>query len=473
MAPLAPRLAPGLSQRQTLAPRLSESLRLLALPTLDLAQALERALETNPLLERLEGAEEAEPLDALESAGEADGLEAWERLDWSSTPSGGEPPETAEDPEPAAGLRQHLIGQLALERFSDRDYAIALVIVDALDDDGYLREPLAALLAELSGLEPAATEAEIEAVLQRVQRLDPPGVAARSPGECLLVQLAAHPEGTAGLVLARHLLSAHFAALARGDPVALARLTGADPAETGAALALIRGLDPHPGYRIGPAQTQYLVPELIARREEGGWRVEPNPAAAPRLQVNETYTAWLAAHRRNKGAQTLSSQLEEARWLVRSLAQREQTLLRVGTALVRRQAGFLEHGPEKQVPLALRDIAEELELHESTISRAVQGKALAAPRGIIPLRHFFSSAVSKSGGDAFAARAVQQRLRTLIDAENPAAPLSDAALATALAADGIRIARRTVAKYREALGLASARERKRPGARRSPAHESS
>lgn len=465
---LAPRLAPGLSQRQTLAPRLSESLRLLALPTLDLAQTLERALESNPMLERLEGADEAVPLDGLEHGGDGEALEAWERLDWSSAPAAREVPETAEDPEPAAGLRQYLIGQLVLERFSDRDYAIALVIVDALDDDGYLREPVETLLAELSTLDPPPTPEDIEAVIHRVQRLDPPGIAARTPSECLLVQLAGRSEATPALDLARRLVSEHFAALAECDLAALARRAGAGAADARAALALIRSLDPHPGYRIGSAQPQYLVPELIARRDAYGWRVEPNPAAAPRLQVNETYTSWLAAHRRNEGAQTLASQLEEARWLVRSLAQREQTLLRVGAALVQRQAEFLDHGPEKLVPLALRDIATELELHESTISRAVQGKSLAAPRGIIPLRHFFSSAVSKSGGDAFAARAVQQRLRALIAAEDPAAPLSDAALTSALAADGIHIARRTVAKYREALGLASARGRKRTGRQRNP-----
>lgn len=453
---LAPRLAPGLSQRLTLAPRLSEALRLLALPTLELTAALTQALQSNAMLEQTE----PEEADATEHAA-AEGPDSWEHLEWSSAPAAPAPVNPPESAEPAADLRRHLIEQLALERLSPRDHAIAVAVVDALDDDGYLREAEAEVRDGLPDMDPPADDDEIEAVIQRVQRLEPLGVAARSPAECLLLQLTDRPEETPGLEAARTLLGEHFAELGRADLPRLARLAGAAAHTVEQALRLIRALDPYPGARLAPTPAEYLVPELIARRSPEGWRVEPNPRTTPRLSINEHYASWLAAHRKGDGADALAAQLEEARWLVRALAQREDTLLRVGAVLVRRQAGFVEEGPGRLAPLTLRDVADEIGMHESTVSRAVQGKSLAAPRGVIPLRHFFSAAVSKNGDTEYSSRAVQERLRALIAAEDAAAPLSDAALAAALEKKGIRIARRTVAKYREALGLASARERRR------------
>ncbi len=460
---ISPRLSPSLNQRLTLAPRLSEALKLLALPTIELAHALEQALEANVMLERVELEEDTQNPSEDTAAEDPDNTEAWGRLDWSSTPTPTNSAQFPEAAEPVVDLRHYLIDQLALERFSVRDHAIALVVIDALDEDGYLREPTAALATAVKPLAPHVNNDEIEAVIHRIQHLDPSGIAARSPRECLLVQLADKSDSTPGLGTARHLVNTHFDALAHDTIMALARLAEATLPETETAFNLILSLDPHPGYRLGAAQPEYLIPELLAHRESNGWRVELNPAASPRLQINENYTAWLSAHRRNEGAETLTTQLEEARWLVRSLAQRQETLVRVGNVLVTRQADFLEHGPARLVPMVLRNVADELGIHESTVSRAVQGKALATTRGIIPLRYFFSTAVSQGDGKTLSARAIQQRLRGLIAAEDPAAPFSDAALMQALAQEDTHLARRTVAKYREALGIASARERKRPG----------
>lgn len=462
-----PRLQTGLSQRLALAPRQSEALRLLALPTLDLEQMLETALEENAMLERLEP-EGSETREFGESEGEydteaADGDEDWGRLEWSSATGGGERPDedTFEDIRPP-DLRQHLVEQLDLERISERDYRIAVALIDALDANGYLGETPEAITKELEGLDPAPGTEEVEAILHRLQHLDPVGVGARDAAECLLLQLGALPPETPALDIARMLLEEHRERLPRADLATLARLTHSDPDVVRSALALIQGLNPRPGSDYSAEATQYLIPELQARRTPGGWQVELYPGTRPHLAVNETYAAWLGSHRREEGAETLSQQLEEARWLIRSLAQRDETLLRVARVLVRRQSEFLDHGALHFAPLTLRDVAEELDLHESTVSRAVQGKAMATPRGVITLRHLFSNTVSNDSEQGVSARAVQERLRHLLNHEDPTAPLSDAALAKALAEENMPVARRTVAKYREAMGFASTRERKRP-----------
>ena len=240
------------------------------------------------------------------------------------------------------------------------------------------------------------------------------------------------------------------------------RLTRQDETTVHAALILVQSLNPRPGSDFSAAATEYLVPELRTRKTPNGWQVELYPGTRPRVTVNETYASWLNAHRQEANTQTLCQQLEEARWLIRSLAQRDETLLRVARVLVRQQSGFLEQGPLRLVPLTLREVAEELEVHESTVSRAVQGKAMATPRGVILLRHLFSNTVSNNSEEGLSATAVRERLRHLLTNEDPTAPLSDAALAEALARENIPIARRTVAKYREALGFASTRERRRP-----------
>lgn len=454
----APGLVPGLAQRLTLAPRLAESLRLLAMPAVELADVLEAELEANPLLERAETAGEDYP---EAGGGDEEQVEEWEPAEWPSAPATSEVRE--EPPEPAADedLQSHLARQLALERLSERDHAIALVIVNAVDDDGYLRESPSDLAAALSELDPPVGTEEIEAVIRRVQTLEPTGVGARTPAECLLLQLRERAAHTPGLTLAQRLLGEHFERLAEHDGERLCRLAGCSPQELDTALALIRSLDPHPGYRLAPPSVEYLVPELTAAPAPGGWRVEMNPHARQRLAVNETYAAWLDARRGSEETESpLLARLEEARWLIRSLAQRDETLLRVGRELVSRQAAFLNNGPADLAPLTLRDIADSLDMHESTVSRAVQYKSIATPRGIIPLRDFFSVAIARRDGGQTSAAAVRDRIRDLIRSEDAGKPLSDAALADALRARGVEVARRTVAKYRETLGFASARERK-------------
>jgi len=458
---LGPRLSPGVTQRLALAPRQSEALRLLAMPAAELTQMLESALEQNAMLDRAEA--ESGDIESLDSGADSiDGAEAWEDLDWSSAPAGNAAPDRENYPEPVPDLRQHLCDQLELERFSARDYAIALTLVDALDPDGYLRETVTTVAEELQALEPPPTEVEVEAILQRVQRLDPVGIGARTPSECLLLQLDILPDETAGLDTARCLLNEHFEQLARAGIEVLARRAGADIDTTRAALALIHELNPRPGADFTAPSTEYLIPELRVRRTGECWQVEFCPGTRPHIFINETYAAWLGSHRDSEGADMLSQQLEEARWLLRSLAQRENTLLRVARVLVRHQSGFLDHGPLHLAPLTLREVAAELEMHESTVSRAVQGKSIATPRGVFTLRHLFSTALSNNNEETLSAHAVREHLRHMLTREDPTAPLSDAALAAALAREGMPIARRTVTKYREALGFASTRERKRP-----------
>lgn len=458
---VSPRLAPALGQRLTLAPRLSAALRLLALPASELGTALEAALASNPLLERGEQPTAAES--ATETAGNDDGDEPWAASEWDDPP--GEPRVREVAPEPPAeeDLHGHVIAQLAFERLSERDRAIALVVVDALDEDGYLRVDNTTLMETLGDMLPAVAEAEIEAVIRRIQTFEPSGIAARNAAECLLLQLRDRTAETPPLMLSRKLLEKHFALLEHSDFEKLRRAAGCTRPELEAALAIIRALDPHPGYRLNSQPVQYVNPELLARPSPRGWQVELNPAATLRVCVNETYAACLAARRRGEGGDALAGQLEEARWLVRSLAQREETLLKVGRALVARQSAFLDSGQEALLPLTLRELANQIGIHESTVSRAVQGKYLATPRGTISLRSFFSTAVPSSGPDAAtSAGAVQAIIRQVIAAENPSKPLSDSALTAALAARGIQVARRTVAKYRQAAGLARARERRSP-----------
>lgn len=442
------RLAPGVAQRASLVPGLAESLRLLSLSGTELEGAIEEALERNVMLEREDPPEDP----ALPQAG--DGADAGLHL-------GQAPIEETQSEQP--DLRVHLMGQLSLEHFAGRDRAIAEAVIDALEENGYLREPEEALMAALSELEPAARKAELDMVIHRVQRLDPSGIAARDGAECLRLQLGDYPPDTPGLECARRLLTEHFEELGRARRDALARRAGVPAKELDAALALIRLLDPHPGYRFSSARTQYLVPELIASHDVDGWHVNLNAAVTPRVRVNKFYSACLPRRRGPGDDGALHDQARDARALVASLANRRTTLLRVGRALARHQSAFLDSGPTKLVPLAMHTVAAELELHESTISRAVQGKSMATPRGTIPLRHFFAASVSNESSAARSSRAIKAHLEALIRAENSGEPLSDAALVAALEARGTHVARRTVAKYREALGFASTRERRRRG----------
>lgn len=363
-----------------------------------------------------------------------------------------------EDASAAETLREHLIWQLNLAGLTTVDLVIGAVLADALDADGYLREDEAGVRAALPATLLDIDRATIEAVRQRLLRLDPVGVGAGDLAECLAVQLEVLPAATPGRELALRIVDSEMELLARADMQRLARKLGVDAASAEQAVALIRSLNPRPGADFQAAPVEYVVPDAYAVRRHGRWRVSLSSDCQPRLEINEHYTQ-LMAKAREDDANYLRSQLQEARWLIKSLQSRAETILKVGTAIVRAQSAFLDFGPEAMRPLTLRDIAEEVGLHESTVSRVTTRKYLHTPRGIFEFKHFFSSGVGTDDGGSASATAVQAMIRKLVDAENRRRPLSDQALTRKLNQAGIQVARRTVAKYREALRIPSSAER--------------
>jgi RNA polymerase sigma-54 factor len=310
------------------------------------------------------------------------------------------------------------------------------------------------------------SEQDVEEVLAFVQTLDPTGVGARTASECICLQLAQLDPQTPGRELALAVARDHLQSVADRDTEALRRRFGADEDTMLAALALIRGCNPRPGSAFEGAQPEYVVPDVFVRRTDHGWAVEINPGSVPRLKVNQGYASLVA---RSADYATLRAQLQEARWLIRSLEIRNETLLKVARTIVQRQAAFLEHGEEAMQPMILRDVAEAVSMHESTISRVTTGKYMHTPRGIFEFRYFFSSHVSGADGEDVSSVAIRARIRKLIADEDPGRPLSDAQLADVLAGEGVKVARRTVAKYREALGLGSSSERRQQAAARARA----
>lgn len=452
------------SQQLVMTPQLQQAIRLLQLSALELEAELREALERNVMLEVAEEQSPSATEQALRDPGEApDSGETAVETDWDATTpatdlgdwtGGAERPET---PALAGGLREHLEWQLSLTSLSETDRAIALAIIDALDEDGYLAESAEALAAALRPEHEVGAD-EVEAVRRRLQRFDPVGVASRSLAECLDVQLRQLEAGTPGLAAARSLVRGHLEALARDEHADLRRRLGTGAEEYAAALALIRNLDPRPGARIGGATPAYIVPDVLVRWREGRWLVELNHDTLPRLRLNSDYARSISGG----SHEGLRHQLAEARWLLRSLELRNGTLLKVATAIVEHQREFLSHGEERMRPLVLRDIAAATGLHESTVSRVTTQKYMHTSRGIYEFKYFFSSQLG--GEDAAGARssiAVQAMIRKLIGAENPRKPLSDSRIARELSSRGVSVARRTVAKYREAMAIPPSHERKR------------
>ena len=358
-------------------------------------------------------------------------------------------------------LHQHLIWQLEVSRLDPRQLWIGEAIVDALNDDGYLTESCADLAQSLS-VDLPVSEADVVDVLAFVQTLDPEGVAARTLSECLRLQLAQLDASTPGRDLADAIARDHLALVGSRDPAALRRVLGVDEDALQGALVLIRSCHPRPGSAFQGAQPEYIVPDVFVRRTDQGWSVELNGGSVPRVRVNQGYAGLVA---RSADYASLRAQLQEARWLIRSLEIRNDTLLKVARSIVQRQAAFLERGDEAMQPMILRDVAEAVGMHESTISRVTTGKYMHTPRGIFEFRYFFSSHVSGTDGEDVSSVAIRARIRKLIGDEAPEKPLSDAQLAALLAGEGVKVARRTVAKYREALGLASSSERRHNAAR--------
>lgn len=474
-------MKPGIQLRQTqqlsLTPQLQQAIRLLQLSQIELQTELRELAEANPLID-LDGSD-TDSADAGETdadaadrnadqadAGGGDESEYWDEnspqvIEWAKSSRGFEDDDNQE-PQDAApvDLRAHLTWQANLCGHTPREHAIATAIIDALDDDGYLREGLEPVLAALTSLDPAASKDEVEAVRLRVQRLDPTGVASLDLSDCLSAQLEQLARDTPGRELARAIVAGEIDLLAKREFGKLAQKFSAREEDVAMAAALIRTLDPHPGAAFDPSPVEYVAPDAYAIKTGGRWRVSLSPECQPRLSINRHYCDLISQARRSD-ATWMRGQLQEARWLLKSLEARADTLFKVAQAIVHTQSAFLDFGPEAMKPLVMRELADELGMHESTISRVTTRKYLHTPRGTFEFKHFFSSSVATEDGGSASATAIQAMIRRLVDAEDPRKPLSDQALTTELNRHGIRVARRTVAKYREQLRIPSSSERLR------------
>ncbi|MDE2108944.1 MAG: RNA polymerase factor sigma-54, partial [Gammaproteobacteria bacterium] len=462
------------TQRLSMTPEMRQALELLQMSALELRDTVQNALEHNLLLEREGDSEEPQAPDSAEPSTElpeqnqaADSTEPEELplADWDSADPVSAWNQGGDDdwPEPAgptgASLHEHLRAQLELAHLSARDKAIGTLLIDSINDDGYLADNLEELRAAFGDQDALPEPEEMETVLHHLQALDPPGVGARNLAECLAIQLRQQPAGPAR-ELALQLVDKHLEDLAAHAHTQLAKLLNVSPQEIAAAVALVQSLNPRPGTALASSTVDFVVPDVVVSRRDGRWVVELNPETAPRLHVNALYAAVLG-RRRNGANADLGRQLQEARWLVRSLRMRNETLLRVAQSIVRRQREFLSRGDEAMRPLMLKEIAAELGLHESTISRVVANKYLAAPRGTLAFRHFFSNELSTDDGGALSATAIRALIRKMVAGENTQHPLSDDRITRELVNRGIRVARRTVAKYRESMAIPAAHERKR------------
>ena len=483
-----------LGQHLTMTPQLQQAIRLLQLSTLDLRQEIQEALESNLMLEADEELAEGAGLNGSGPAGEGDDraesasaqAESDREVDggrddmpdelpvdssWDDVYDAALPPASSlaarehsgsdflAQRSSAATLSDHLVWQMNLTPFSEIDRAIATTIIDGISEDGYLRLSVPELVQSIDIDE--VGEGEVEAVLHRVQQFDPPGVGARSPQECLLLQLLQHREPHPLLDKAVELVRDHFELLVQHEVEQLKRRLKIDDEALASISELIRSLNPRPGTAVEESTPQYVVPDVFVYRKGGAWHVELNPEATPRLRVNPDYARLVRRADTSEQNTYLKNHLQEARWFIKSLVSRNETLLRVATKIVEFQRGFFEHGEEAMKPLVLRDVAEALEMHESTISRITTQKYMHTPRGTLEFKYFFSSHVSTAGGGECSATAIRALIKKMIAAEPPRKPLSDNKIASLLADQGIKVARRTVAKYRESMAIPPSNERKR------------
>ncbi len=467
-----------LSQHLALTPQLQQSIRLLQLSTLELNQEIENYLHENPLLER-----EDEPAQAInytasgdtpQPLGEQPATEPEANYndshdsgvgEWSGETMGAgsassqqrdenDEPSYAEIQAAATSLRDHLGTQLAMTQLPHRDSTLVRLIIEALDEGGYLTQSLEDILTML----PPELEVDLDELniaLKHVQNFDPPGIGARSPAECLALQLVCLPHSPTR-ELALKIVRDYLDQLAARDYVRLRKAVGCSEDELRQAHAMICSLDPHPGAQFAAVDTRYIIPDVIVRKVRGQWTVTLNPDAMPRLRINRLYANILQGSR----GSGLSSQLQEAKWLIKNVQQRFETIQRVSQAIVERQRQFFEHGEVAMRPLTLREIADTLTLHESTISRVTTQKFMATPRGIFELKYFFGSHVATDAGGSASSTAIRALIKQLVSAEDSKKPLSDAKIAEILGQQGIVVARRTIAKYREVLNIPSVSLRK-------------
>lgn len=472
-------------QHQTLTPRLQQAVRLLQLSSLDFAQEVNQAMGNNPFLEPDETEPEAasnvdsdggghDTVDdapaapaSAEGSAEAATDNAWEGESWSQTGAtrrnnGSDGDFDFSDVTPAnQSLRDHLLAQSKWLTSSARDRTLMATIIDALDDDGFLRMELEELKG-LSGLTPAPDDDEMAIALKLVQSLEPAGVGARDLRECLLLQLRDDndPEKVAIHRLAQQIVIEHLDRLAMRDLTGLARSLSLPEQAVSQAADCIRRLQPRPGWKFGAANTRFVTPDVVVRKVRGDWTVVLNPAVVPRVRLNRMYADLFQSHRDARHSD-LAAQLQEARWTVRNVEQRFATILRVAQAIVQRQRHFLDYGELAMKPLGLREIADELGLHESTVSRVTNNKYMATALGVFELKYFFSRALATTSGGTCSATAIRGAIKDMIQEESPQEPLSDAQIARLLARQGLQVARRTVTKYRQMMRVPAYEMRRR------------
>jgi RNA polymerase sigma-54 factor len=478
---LKPSLQLKLGQTLTMTPQLQQAIRLLQLPALELQAHIRELLESNVMLEPVEEGEGTGVFEApelVQTAAPAEVVperqtentvevvdEGWgeQSVGTSEAPWNSDDDDRQQEFADDAGetLQDHLVWQLEMAKLAPRELGIARAIADAVSEDGYLTESLEEIGKTLQP-EITADLAEIERILGFVQSLDPPGVAARSVGECIELQLRQLDPDTPGMALALQIARHHLELVAERELSLLRRELRSTDEELAAALALVRSCHPRPGATVSSGNADYVVPDVFVRRTDHGWAVEINAATLPRVRLNQGYASLIG---RNASHASMRAQLQEARWLLKSLEIRNETLMKVARSIVERQTAFLEHGEEHMRPMILKDIAEAVSMHESTISRVTSGKYMHTPRGVFELRYFFSSQVEGADGSGTSSTAIRAKIKKLVKEENGDTPLSDGRIAELLSGEGIPVARRTVAKYREAMGIAPSNERRRTGSR--------
>ena len=477
-----------LGQQLKMTPQLQQAIRMLQLSAIELQQEVQEILESNPLLE--EGEEETPAQESTEtntpeseassttegeesSTAEPEAENIPEQLEtdsnWEDTydlPSmlgsggSGEDFESQDIHSSNDSLQDHLIWQLNALHLSERDYSIAITLIDAINPEGYLEGTLEELIESLD-LDPVVEMEELTTQLHQIQQFDPAGVGAYDLRECLLIQLHQTNLESAAKAVAINWLENHFKLISEQNRDLLSKKLKTDGETLAEALTLIRSLDPHPGEQIEPPPIEYVVPDLIVQKRNGYWEVELTPETSPRLRISPFYQSLKNQSKSGNEKEYVSRNIQEARWFLKSLQNRNQTLFKVATHIFQVQSEFLDHGAEKMRALTLRTIADATEMHESTISRVTTNKYAQTPQGIFELKYFFSSQLNTSYGDGTSATAVRAMIRQIVDDEDPAKPISDHRITLMLAEKGVKVARRTVAKYRDILSIPPSNERKR------------
>jgi len=474
----------SMGQQLSMTPQLQQAIKLLQLSTLDLQQEIQQALDSNMMLEVIEDEQSSlneqnvvenkvDTTDRVSSEGSQTDIpdelptdSSWEdvfdsvQMGTASAPAG-DMPDFEVQRSKSISLQDHLLWQMELIPFTEKDRAIVMAVIDAVNIEGYLSNPGADIYQGLSEQIEDLEEDEFYAVLHRVQQFDPPGVAAEGLKDCLYIQLRQLPEDTPFRAEAMELVKHHLDLLAAQDIAKLLKRLAISEPKLTETIALIRSLDPIPGRAIDEGESEYVIPDLFVSKVNGKWQVELNPDIAPKLRVNPFYSSMIKRADNSKDNVSMKEHLQEARWFIKSLHSRNDTLLRVGRSIIKRQTEFLEHGAIAMKPMVLRDIAEELELHESTISRVTSQKYMHLPNGVIEFKYFFSSHVSTEEGGECSATAIRAFIKELVSHENPVKPLSDNKMAELLKEKGINVARRTIAKYREAISIPPSSQRKR------------